>query len=93
MLYVFGGVIGGYAVACFWLCWQWLRIPKRPLNHLDVPPDFKISVIIPVRNEAAHIGVLLNDLERQTLASQHFEVWVMAVSYTHLDVYKRQVIT
>lgn len=77
MVYVFGGVIGGYAVACFWLCWQWLRIPKRPLNHLDVPPDFKISVIIPVRNEAAHIGVLLDDLERQTLARQHFEVWVM----------------
>lgn len=77
MLYVFGGVIGGYAVACFWLCWQWLRIPKLPLNHLDVPPDFKISVIIPVRNEAAHIGVLLDDLERQTLARQHFEVWVM----------------
>lgn len=77
MLYVFGGVIGGYAVACLWLCWQWLRIPKRPLKHLGMPPDFKISVIIPVRNEAAHIGVLLNDLERQTLARQHFEVWVM----------------
>ena len=77
MLYVIGGVIGLYAVACLWMCWQWSQIPKRPTALSPLPDDFKVSVVIPVRNEAAHIGVLLNDLQNQTLPTAHFEVWVM----------------
>lgn len=37
----------------------------------------KITVIIPVRNEARNIRNLLEDLERQTLSPAGFEVWVI----------------
>jgi cellulose synthase/poly-beta-1,6-N-acetylglucosamine synthase-like glycosyltransferase len=74
MVYAFGFFISLYALACFWLCWQWLRIPTRPTHSLPVPDDFKVSVIIPVRNEAANIGVLLDDLEKQSLPGKQVEV-------------------
>lgn len=74
MIYAFGCIISLYALACFWLCWQWLRIPHRPSLSLPVPAHFKVSVIIPVRNEAANIGVLLDDLQKQSLPGKHMEV-------------------
>lgn len=77
MLLVFSGIFGLYALACSWLCWKWCQIPVRPLKHVFLPSDLKLSIIIPVRNEAEHIGVLLNDLEKQTLDRRFFEVWVM----------------
>lgn len=66
-----------YAVACLWLCVQWIRISPRPSTAIPVPNDFKLSVIIPVRNEERTIGVLLGDLQRQTLGKIHFEVLVV----------------
>ncbi len=66
-----------YAFACLWLCVQWLRIPQRPSERVTIPTQFKLSVIIPVRNEEKSIGVLLNDLLRQTLAKHSFEVIVV----------------
>lgn len=77
MLYVVGVVISLYAVACLWLCSQWMRIPRRPVHPKVLPADFKLSVIIPVRNEAANIGVLLDDLAKQTLEKSRFEVIVV----------------
>lgn len=66
-----------YAVACLWLCVQWIRIAPRPSAIISVPDDLKLSVIIPVRNEERTIGVLLSDLQRQTLGKIHFEVLVV----------------
>ncbi|MEO1655456.1 MAG: glycosyltransferase, partial [Bacteroidota bacterium] len=37
----------------------------------------KISVLLPVRNEAANIVALLEDLEKQDLAPEHYEVLVL----------------
>ncbi len=82
MIYALGFIISLYAVACLWLCWQWLRIPQRPIQTFYVPTDFKLSLIIPVRNEAANIGVLLDDLWKQSLEKKHFEVIVVDDSST-----------
>jgi len=59
------------------LCVQWIRIVPRISAVISVPDDFKVSVIIPVRNEERTIGVLLSDLQRQTLAKIYFEVLVV----------------
>jgi cellulose synthase/poly-beta-1,6-N-acetylglucosamine synthase-like glycosyltransferase len=77
MLYVVGIVVSLYTLACLWLCSQWRGIPRRPVHQKILPTDFKLSVIIPVRNEAANIGVLLGDLEKQTLGKSQFEVIVV----------------
>jgi cellulose synthase/poly-beta-1,6-N-acetylglucosamine synthase-like glycosyltransferase len=77
MIYVFGLIISLYALACLWLCWQWLRISNPAGAAVPVSSDFKVSVIIPVRNEAAGIGVLLEDLRQQSLSGQHFEVIIV----------------
>ena len=66
-----------YGLACVWLCVKWVWIVQRPAPGGIVPLHFKISVIIPVRNEATNIGVLLNDLQKQSLAPVHFEVIVV----------------
>lgn len=82
MIYFFGFIISLYALACFWLCWQWLHIPLRPVLFLPIPSEFKLSVIVPVRNEAANIGVLLEGLQRQSLPKKHFEVVIADDSST-----------
>jgi len=82
MIYACGIIISLYAFACFWLCWQWLRIPKRPALSIPIPESFKLSVIIPVRNEAANIGVLLDDLGKQSLGRNHVEVIIVDDSST-----------
>lgn len=82
MIYAFGLIILFYALACFWLCWKWIRIPNRTKFSLPIPTDFKVSVIIPVRNEAANISVLLDDLWGQSLAKKHIEVIIADDSST-----------
>lgn len=77
MIYAAFFVFFLYAVACLWLCVQWIRIDPRPSAAISVPNDFKLSVVIPVRNEERTIGVLLGDLQRQTLGKIHFEVLVV----------------
>lgn len=82
MIYTFGFIISLYAFACFWLYWQWIRIPNRTKFSLPIPTHFKVSVIVPVRNEAANIGVLLDDLWTQSLANKHIEVIIADDSST-----------
>jgi cellulose synthase/poly-beta-1,6-N-acetylglucosamine synthase-like glycosyltransferase len=56
-----------YALFTTTLWITWLRLPAfRPPAQLTDGPS--ITVIIPVRNEAANIGQLLNDLNQQTYA-------------------------
>ncbi|MDQ3292576.1 MAG: glycosyltransferase, partial [Bacteroidota bacterium] len=53
----------------------WLAIPAGD-SSVKLPQTF-VSVLIPVRNEAAHIESLLRDLEQQTYSKQNFEVLVI----------------
>ncbi|WP_373513562.1 glycosyltransferase [Persicitalea sp.] len=55
-----------------WLYWQ--NIPAS--RSLENSPTTRITVIIPVRNEASHIGELLSDLAQQTHEQNLFEVIV-----------------
>lgn len=53
-----------------WVCW--LKIP-RPIS-VSTSPTTSVTVIIPVRNEANHIGSLLKDLTQQNYDQTLFEV-------------------
>lgn len=78
MIFVGGVGVLVYAAACIWLCIMWNRIRVQPSSkEYILPLDFKLSVIIPVRNEAANIHVLLSDLQVQYLPKKHFEVIVV----------------
>jgi len=57
-----------------WLVWAKLPEPTIPANW---QPTIKLSVIIPVRNEAANILYLLQDLDMQTYPKALFEVIVV----------------
>ncbi len=63
-----------YALACLWL------IFLRPISgdsNSQVFGEISLSVIIPVRNEAANIEALLNDISNQTYPKNTFEVIVV----------------
>ncbi|WP_461490812.1 glycosyltransferase, partial [Pontibacter sp. HJ8] len=54
--------------------WNKLAIPELPAGFI---PATKVSVILPVRNEARHILRLLQDLERQHYPADLLEVLVV----------------
>jgi glycosyltransferase involved in cell wall biosynthesis len=59
------------------LIFVWLKAPISVfLDSEKVGESLKISVIIPVRNEAENILLLLQDLEKQTFSKDKFEVIV-----------------
>ena len=68
-------ITGIYFLANIGLVVIWL---KNPINSSflkeNIFETLKISVIIPVRNEAENILFLLQDLEKQTYPKQNFEV-------------------
>lgn len=68
-------LVGTYAIFTLALCLLWMKVPRSTpaVSTLST----KVSVIIPVRNEAGHIGPLLADLNRQTYPSDLFEVLVV----------------
>ncbi|QMU31348.1 glycosyltransferase [Adhaeribacter radiodurans] len=68
-------VLGLYAWIILRRWRAWLTLPPVG-NSLDFAQTF-LSVLIPVRNEAAHIRALLQDLEQQTYPKQNFEVLVI----------------
>ncbi len=68
-------LVATYAVFTLVLWFLWSRIPAISPTNNTPPP--KISVIIPVRNEAQHIGALLKDLNHQTYDPHLFEVWIV----------------
>ena len=68
-----------YAFFTVTLWVTWLRmLPFTPTRNTTTGP--RITVIIPVRNEAANIGLLLTDLSQQTYSN--FEVIVADDSST-----------
>ncbi len=67
-------LVSTYALFTLTLWMYWLKIP-RPVSVFK-PPTTSITVIIPVRNEANHIGSLLKDLSQQNYDQTLFEVIV-----------------
>lgn len=74
-------LLGSYAVFTLALTGLWARL-RHPAASAAIPGDLRITVIIPVRNEAANIGALLSDLDQQTFPKSQFEVLVMDDSST-----------
>ncbi len=68
-------IVGVYFLANLGLIITWLRNPNyNSLLKENTFETSKISVIIPVRNEAENILLLLQDLEKQTYPKHKFEV-------------------
>jgi cellulose synthase/poly-beta-1,6-N-acetylglucosamine synthase-like glycosyltransferase len=82
---IFAGCIIGYCLLVVWLHYHWLQIPlfRSDKDCYDIHASLKVSVIIPLRNEAAHIVPLLQDLAQQRLnetrlfPTNHWEVIVV----------------
>lgn len=68
-LLVYGAII---LRACF--AWQRLPVPAIPDEFI---PTAKLTVIIPVRNEADHMRQLLRDLEQQNYPTELVEVLII----------------
>lgn len=68
-------LVASYALFTLALWWFWTKIPSP--GTFNTISSTKISVIVPVRNEVAHIDALLNDLDRQTYPTELFEVWIV----------------
>ena len=64
-----------YVLFTFGLWFLWSRIPIPASTSTTSLPT--ISVIIPVRNEALHMGTLLKDLNKQSYHASLFEVWIV----------------
>ncbi|MHA4739314.1 glycosyltransferase [Dyadobacter sp. MSC1_007] len=73
-------VIPSYALFTLLLAFFWQK-NKKPVKSAQTEQVF-ISVIIPVRNEAENIPLLLRDLAAQTWPASQFEVLVMDDSST-----------
>jgi poly-beta-1,6-N-acetyl-D-glucosamine synthase len=64
-----------YAGIMLYYWYQWRQYPVFTTRQLSVFP--KVSILIPVRNEAANIGALLNDLLLQDYPSDKMEIIVI----------------
>ncbi|MHA6248144.1 glycosyltransferase [Pontibacter sp. CAU 1760] len=56
------------------VAWHELPVSDAPLSY---HPDVRLSIIIPVRNEAANIRLLLQDLEQQLYPKELIEVLIV----------------
>ncbi len=72
-------LIGSYTLftLLLYVTWNRIRPPATGQSSLQAAGTPLISVIIPVRNESDHIADLLDDLARQTLPPEQFEVLVV----------------
>ncbi|KAA9345632.1 glycosyltransferase [Adhaeribacter soli] len=76
MIWLLTFLVLGYSLLIIGFLIGWNRLPVTVLPT-DHKPRTRISVIIPIRNEAANILSLLQDLERQTYPAVLFEVLVV----------------
>ncbi len=61
-----------------WRTWKGMAVfQPAQVKSPGVTGEILISVVIPVRNEAANIPALLKDLDRQLLGKTLFEVWIV----------------
>lgn len=64
----------GYIIGRCYVAWKKQPIPAIPERY---SPITKLTVIIPVRNEALHLSDLVRDLEKQNYPTKLFEVLVV----------------
>ncbi len=74
MIWLITLIIFLYCLFLLWLIAGWEKLIPLPLAS---PDDIFISIIIPVRNEAGNIELLLTDLERQNYPKEKFEVLII----------------
>lgn len=78
-MWVFGlisGVLLLYAAFNCLLLWTWYRLePFRP--SAKASPNIRLTVVVPIRNEAAHLPDLLQDLAAQQYPLSHYEVYLV----------------
>ncbi len=68
--------IAGYALFTLGLWRTWVRL-ETAREEAEAAEGCEVSVVIPVRNEAASIIALLEAIEKQSLGKEHFEVIVV----------------
>jgi cellulose synthase/poly-beta-1,6-N-acetylglucosamine synthase-like glycosyltransferase len=66
-----------YALLIFYYHRSWDQIPQLSESLKDTMPTIKVSVIIPARNEALHIGKCLDSLLAQTYPKECMEIVVV----------------
>ena len=66
-----------YALLIFYYHRSWDQIPYPSESLQDTIPAIKVSVIIPARNEALHIGKCLDSLLAQSYPNEYMEVVVV----------------
>ncbi len=66
-----------YALLIFYYHRSWDQIPYPPESLQDPTPNIKVTVIIPARNEALHIGNCLDSLLAQTYPKEFTEIVVV----------------
>ncbi len=71
----FVSVMLAYAVALLFLTRKWLELPQS--FYEEVQEHLRITVVIPVRNEAESIIALLSAIENQSYPKEAFEVIVI----------------
>lgn len=65
-----------YLILILWLWRGWIGLPRFAPTDA-VYPQVKISVVVPMRNEEQHIGLLLHDIVLQTYPAGLFRVIVV----------------
>ena len=72
------------------------RYPRMSYRELYKPDEKPLAIMVPAWNETGVIGNMA-ELAATTLDYENYHIFVgtypNAVSYTHLDVYKRQPLT
>ena len=66
-----------YALLIFYYHRSWDQIPNPSELSQDTIPSVKVSVIIPARNEALHIGKCLDSLLAQSYPRECMEIVVV----------------
>lgn len=73
---VFVLVMFGYAIALLIFARIWSRLPEHSIQAAAAC-QLKITIVIPVRNEASNILKLLNCIQKQKYPGEYFEVIIV----------------
>lgn len=66
-----------YCLGVFLLYWAWNKIPTSDTQSGSLTDEIFVSIILPVRNEAKNINLLLQDLLEQDFPKKNFEVVII----------------
>jgi cellulose synthase/poly-beta-1,6-N-acetylglucosamine synthase-like glycosyltransferase len=69
-------VFAAYTILMLTYLYGWIKT-IRPADNKWNSKDGKASIVIPVRNEEEGIGALLEDLQKQNLPKNHYEIIIV----------------